>query len=153
VKLGHPNEVIRRHPPLHDPGGMSAYPSPDDRGQNWAAFAAVLFIVVGCFSILHGVAALVEDDYFRVDELLFGDLSLWGVIYLILGVIQLGTGLLIWRGSVIGVMLGISLAALSAVNSLLSVGAYPIWSVIILAFDGVIIYALTAHGTALGTAR
>ena len=132
---------------------MSAYPSPDERGRGWAAFAAVLFLVAGVFSIVQGIAFLANDDYFVADELLFGDLSMWGTLYLILGAIQLLTALLIWRGSVMGTLLGIALAGLSAVNALLSVGAYPIWSLIILALDGVIIYALTVYGTALRTAR
>ena len=52
-----------------------------------------------------------------------------------------------------GALLGIMLAGLSAANSLLSVGAYPIWSLIILALDGVIIYALTVYGTVLSDVR
>ncbi len=52
-----------------------------------------------------------------------------------------------------GALLGIMLAGLSAVNSLLSVGAYPIWSLIILALDGVVIYALTVYGTPSATVR
>ena len=78
---------------------------------------------------------------------------MWGTVYLVLGAIQLLTAFLIWRGSVVGALLGIMLAGLSAANSLLSVGAYPIWSLIILALDGVIIYALTVYGTDLSDAR
>ena len=132
---------------------MSAYPSPDERGENWAAFVLAVFFVVGCFSILHGIAFLANDDFFVADELLFGDLSLWGTVYLIIGAIQFLTAFLIWRGSVVGALLGITLALLSAVSSMLSVGAYPIWSIIILVLDGVIIYALSVYGTALRTAR
>src|SRR3954452_6970490 len=126
---------------------MSAYPS-EGRGQNWAAFVAVLFFVLGCFNVIDGVAALVQDDYFKVDELLFGDLAMWGVIYLLLGAVQLVTAFLVWRGSFAGVFLGIALAGLNALIALLSIGAYPIWSLIILALDGVVIYALTVYGDA-----
>jgi hypothetical protein len=153
VKVGHPNKVIRTHPSIADPDAMSAYPSPDDRGKNWVAFAAVLFLVVGMFSVFNGIAFLANDDYFAADELLFGDLSMWGTVYLVLGAIQLLTAFLIWRGSVMGALLGIMLAGLSAANSLLSVGAYPIWSLMILALDGVIIYALTVYGTVLSDVR
>src|SRR4051812_23182505 len=113
VMRGHPIRVIRPHPRVPDPGPMSAYPS-DQRGQNWAAFVAVLFLVLGCFNLIDGVAALVQDDYFKIDELLFGDLAMWGVIYLVLGAVQLVTGFLVWRGSLAGVFLGIALAGLNA---------------------------------------
>jgi hypothetical protein len=132
--------------------GMSAYPSSGDSGQNWAAFAAVLFLILGVFNVVDGIAALANDDYFRADELLFGDLSMWGTIFLVVGAIQLLTSWLIFRGSAIGVILGITLAGLNAVLALLSIGAYPIWSVIILVLDGVVIYALTVYGDALRTA-
>ena len=128
---------------------MSAYPSRGEAGQNWAAFAAVLFLILGLFNVIDGIAALANDDYFRVQQLLFGDLAMWGTFYLILGAVQLLTSWLIFRGSVFGALLGITLAALNAVVALLSVGAYPIWSIIILVLDGVVIYALTVYGDAL----
>lgn len=129
---------------------MSAYPSSrGDSGQNWAAFAAVLFLILGVFNVINGLAALAADDYFRADELLFGDLSMWAVFYLVIGAIQLLTSWLIFRGSMVGAILGITLAALNAVLALLSIGAYPIWAVIILALDGLVIYALTVYGDAL----
>ena len=130
---------------------MSAEPS-TSRGQDWAAFVVVLFFILGCFNLIDGIAALVQDDYFRVDELLFGDLTMWGALYLMIGVFQLGTAWLIYRGSEIGALLGIVLASLNAVVALLSLGAYPVWSVIILVLDGLVIYALTVYGTGRATA-
>jgi hypothetical protein len=127
---------------------MAAYPS-SERGQNWAAFATVLFLVLGCFNLIDGIAALVQDDYFKADELLFGDLSMWGVIWIVLGLLQFVTAYLIYHGAVLGALIGITLAGLNAVGALLSIGAYPIWSVIILVGDGVVIYALTVYGDAL----
>jgi hypothetical protein len=145
--------VIHRHPVARDRAGMSAYPSQGDRGENWAAFAGIVFLVVGLFNIFDGIVALVNDDYFHADELLFGDLSMWGTIYLVLGAVQLLTAMLVFRGNIIGAFLGITLAVLNVVLVLLSLGAYPVWALIILALDGVVIYALTAHGDALRTAR
>jgi hypothetical protein len=130
---------------------MSAYSSRDGSGEGWAGFAAVMFLVLGIFNVVDGIASLANDDYFHVDELLFGDLSVWGTIFIVVGVAQLLTGFLIFRGNMLGALLGITLAALNAVIALLSVGAYPIWSLVILALDGVVIYALTAHGDAFAT--
>jgi hypothetical protein len=132
---------------------MSAYPSRDESGHNWAAFAAVLFLILGVFNAIDGIAALANDDYFRADELLFGDLAMWGTIFLVIGAVQLLTSFLIFRGSFLGTMLGITLAGLNAVIALLSIGAYPVWSVIILVLDGVVIYALTVYGDALRPTR
>ena len=43
-----------------------------------------MFMVAGVANALWGISALVNDDYFTADELLFGDLSMWGVFYLLL---------------------------------------------------------------------
>jgi hypothetical protein len=149
--LGHPAGVIRVHPCAREPRTMSAYPSGEGRGQNWAAFAGTVFLVLGFFNIIDGVAALVNDDYFAADELLFGDLAMWGVLFLLVGTAQLLACLLIFRGAVFGAFLGITLAGVNAAIALLSIAAYPIWSIIILVLDGVVIYALTVYGEAFRT--
>jgi hypothetical protein len=121
----------------------------DSRGQGWAAFAATMVLIVGVFNVIYGLAAIVDDDYFGAGELLFGDLSLWGWIHLILGMAQVVTAALIYAGNDFGAVLGIMFAGFNAIAALLAIGAYPIWSVIILVVDGLIIYALTVYGDAL----
>src|SRR4029078_8320285 len=110
---------------------MSASPTRSRKGAGWAGFAAVVFLVLGIFNLVDGIAALANDDYFHVDELLFGDLAMWGTIFLVVGAAQLLTALLIFRGSHVGALLASTLAALNVVLALLSVGAYPIWSLVI----------------------
>ena len=129
---------------------MSAY-RPDERGRNWAASVAVLFFVLGCFNVIYAIAAFSNDDYFQADELLFGDLSMWGTLYLIAGGLHLLTAFLVWRGSVMGQLLGIALAMVNSLQVLLSVGAYPVWAMIILVINGLVIYALTVYGDELRT--
>jgi hypothetical protein len=129
---------------------MASYPSQDaQHGRRWAVFAVVVFITLGALNLIDGVAALVQDDYFKADELLFGDLSLWGVLYVIIGALQIVTAWLISRGSFTGALIGLCLAGLNMIIALLSIGAYPLWSAIILVGDGVVIYALTVYGDAL----
>jgi hypothetical protein len=128
---------------------MSAYPTQRDRAQNWATFAAVMFLIVGIFNVIDGIAAISKDRHFRADELIVGSLALWGVILLIVGALQLLTTFLIYRRSPAGQMLGVILAVLNAVAALFFLGAYPIWSLIILVLDGVVIYALTVYGESL----
>ena len=119
------------------------------KGQGWAAFAATMVLVVGVFNVIYGLAAIIEDDYFVADELLFGNLSLWGWVHLIIGVLQVVTATLIYAGNDFGAVLGIMFAGFNAIAALLAIGAYPVWSVIILVVDGLIIYALTVYGDAL----
>lgn len=115
-------------------------------GWGWLTFAAVVFILAGIANGLWGIAALANDDYFTADELLFGDLAMWGVFYLVLAGAQLMTAWLILRRSAVGALLGIGLTLTHALIALMSIGAYPLWTVIVLVIDGLIIYGLTVHG-------
>lgn len=123
-----------------------SYEARPDEGRGWLTFAAAMFIAAGLGNALWGVAALVNDDYFAADELLFGDLSMWGVFYLLLAATQVATAWLIFRRSTVGTVLGISLALLHLLVALMSIAAYPLWTVILLTIDGLIIYGLTAYG-------
>jgi hypothetical protein len=118
----------------------------DTEGGGWLTFAAVMFLIAATFNTVYGIAALANDDYFAVDELLFGDLSLWGALYLIVAACQAGAAFLIFGRRSGGAMLGILLAGLNATLALLSVGAYPLWSIIVMVVDGLIIYGLTVYG-------
>jgi hypothetical protein len=140
---------------MHTPTGVgptgsnAGYGAPYGRreaGGGWLGFAAVMFFAAGAADALWGIAALVNDDYFTADELLFGDLSMWGAIYLGFAALQIVTAWLIVKRSAIGAALGIGIALLHALAVLMSIGAYPLWSVILLAIDGLIIYGLTAYG-------
>jgi hypothetical protein len=120
-----------------------AYAEPE--GEGWRAFATVLFAAVAIGNLMWGIAALAGDDHFKAEELLFGDLTLWGVIYLVAAALQGATALLLIRGSAAGAILGSILAALHAIVLLASVGAYPLWSGVLLVIDGLLIYALLVH--------
>lgn len=117
-----------------------------DRGENWAVFAAVLFTLAGVFHIMWGLAALADDENFTADGLLFGDLSVWGIVYLVIGAAQFLAVYLLARSSPSGRWVGIGLAGLSAANAMLSFSAHPMWSAVIMALDLLVIYGLAVHG-------
>ena len=118
----------------------------EEPGGGWLVFAGVMFMVAAGFNTVYGVAALVNDDYFDADELLFGDLSTWGILYLIAAAAQAGVVIGLFAGSNFGAMAGIVIAMLNGTMALLSIGAYPLWSVAILVVDGLVIYGLAVYG-------
>jgi hypothetical protein len=137
--------AVRHSRAMAQPAHM---PSAAREGSGWLTFAVVLFFVAAAFNGVYGIAALANDDYFAVDELLFGDLSMWGTIYLVLGAVQVLTAFLIINRSSAGAVLGIGLAVVHGTLVLMSIGAYPVWSVILLVIDGMIIYGLSVYGFA-----
>jgi hypothetical protein len=125
---------------------MEASRAATPKGTGWVTFAATLFLVVGTFNVINGIALIVDDNYFRADELLFGDLTMWGWFAIVMGAVQILLGLAIFGGSVFAQVLGIMWAGLNACLHLFAIGAYPAWSIIIMAIDGLVIYGLTVYG-------
>lgn len=107
--------------------------------------ATAFLLMAGFFNLIAGIAAIADDQRFVVDELLFGNITLWGVIWLVIGGIQLAIGVMLFLQKAAGAVLGIAIAILNAGLHLMSVGAYPIWSLTIIAVDALVIWALTTH--------
>ena len=74
------------------------------------------------------------------------DSTTWGWIHLIGGLIVLFAGFSVFKGSVWARTVGVFIAAVSAIVSFAWIPIYPIWSLIIIAIDVTVIWALTAHG-------
>jgi hypothetical protein len=108
-------------------------------------FAAVMFLIAGAVNLLDGVVALVNDDYFVADELLFGDLTAWGVWWLVVGAALTVVGFGLLRRWTLSVVFAIGLAAINAFTQLMWIGVYPGWAVAAMVVDGLIIWALTTR--------
>ncbi len=109
------------------------------------AFAAVLLTLAGAFNLIDGIAAVADDQRFAVDELLFGNLTSWGVVWIVMGAFQLTVAYLIFAGRPAGAVIGITVVLFNAVLHLMFIGVYPAWSIAILVVDGLVIWALSTH--------
>ncbi len=121
---------------------------PSGWAAGYAAFAGVLLVIVGFFQACAGVVALLNDEFFVVGTkwTFTFDITTWGWIHLILGVILLLSGFGIFTGNVAARTVGVILAGLSAAVNFLWLPWYPIWAILIIALDIAIIWALTSHG-------
>lgn len=145
-------------PPVWDKDHQQAAPTPADMpgGSGFATgglvFAGVLMLVNGVMAILQGISALAKDDvYNRVGDYVYKiDLTGWGVIMLVLGVVLLGVGYGVLKGAWWARMTGIFLASMSMVLHFLFLPYAPVWSVIMAGVDFFVIWALA---TAPDTAR
>jgi hypothetical protein len=121
---------------------MAASSLPSRARTGLVTFGGVMLLIAAAFNLLDGIVALVNDDYYVVDELLFGDLTGWGLWWLAIGSAQLLAGWLVLARRGFGALLGILLASANALTHLMFLGASPAWSIAIMVVDGVIIYAL-----------
>lgn len=113
--------------------------------QGWITFIAVLFGVIGGLNLIDGLVAVVGDKRFDAGELFVGNLTLWGVILLITASLQLLTSVLIWKRNANGQGLGVILCVFNILTHMAFVSVYPIWSLLIIAIDVMIIYGLCVY--------
>ncbi|MFJ1702133.1 hypothetical protein [Kitasatospora sp. NPDC088346] len=110
-------------------------------------FAAVVMMVNGVLEIFQGIMAIADDDVFvSTPRYVFRlDLTSWGWIHLVLGVLVLLTGLGLLRASAWARYAGIFFASLSMLGSFLSLPYYPLWSLVVLTLDVFVIWALCVY--------
>jgi hypothetical protein len=117
----------------------------------WIMFASVLMILAGVMNAVQGLIAIVNDDWVvwgnRAD--LYIDLTGWGWVHLILGVVLLLAGIGVLSGNLLARSVAVVVAGVSIIANFLWLPAYPVWALTIIAVDVFVIYALTAHGREL----
>ena len=120
--------------------------------SSWAVgyevFAAVMLMLIGLFHAIAGIVGIVEDQFYVVgQEWVFQfDATTWGWIHLLLGIVVFIAGIGIFSGNVLARTVGVIVAAISGVANFLWLPYYPVWSIVIIALDVAIIWALTVHG-------
>lgn len=106
--------------------------------------AASLMILLGFWGIIVGISAIASDNIFvtNLDYSYDIDLTAWGWIHLILGVIAVLAGFALFSGAVWARVVGIVLAILVAINYFLFLPFYPLWSIIVIALSVFVIWSL-----------
>lgn len=117
------------------------------QGAGWIVFAGIMILIVAVLNIIWGIAAIDKASFFIEDErYIISDLSTWGWIILIVGVLQLFAAFSIWSGGGYGRWIGIITASLGAIGALLSIPGFPLWSLCLFFVNVLIIYGLAAYG-------
>ncbi|WP_433477030.1 DUF7144 family membrane protein [Spirillospora sp. CA-142024] len=113
-----------------------------------AVFAGVLMLMIGSFQALQGVAAIVKDQFYVVTPryVYDFDVTAWGWTHLVLGILVALAGLFIFTGHVWARAVGIAFAAANAISQFLFLPYYPVWSVVMIALDVAVIWALCVYG-------
>jgi len=117
------------------------------KGAGWVLFAAIMLVMGAVLSIIWGIAAVSSSHFFVAGaSYILSDLNTWGWIVMGFGVLEALAALSVWRGGEFGRWFGILAAGLGAVAAMLSIPAYPFWSLALLTIDVLVIYGLAAYG-------
>lgn len=129
-------------------GEQAARAGYDPDARAWHLTATVLLVLAGVYNLLWGIVAVATDDWFLVDELLLGDYGVWGVVYIVLGLLALVAAAAVWRGSRGGIVLAVVVAVACAADALVSIADEPVWAVTALVVYGLVLYALVGRRSA-----
>jgi hypothetical protein len=113
-------------------------------GTGWSTFAGIFLFIAGVFNVMDGLVAIFQKEYFNEGGLVYENLQAWGWTFLILGIIQVIVGWLVLSRAAAGRWLGVVIASLSMMASFFAIGAYPLWAIMTMVIDGVIVWGLTA---------
>jgi hypothetical protein len=107
--------------------------------------AAVILVTVGVIQFFQGIAAVAENEVFVVGiEYTYKfDLTTWGWIHLVLGVVVAAIGVALFTGAGWARIAAIVIAAISIIANFMWLPYYPWWSVLIIALDVVVIWAVS----------
>jgi hypothetical protein len=107
-------------------------------------FAAVLLFIAGVLDLFRGIMAIANDNVFvSTPNYVFKfDLTSWGWIQLVLGVIAMGVSAGLFTRATWARVAGVGIAGLAIIASFLSVPYYPVWSLTLVAMYAFVIWAL-----------
>jgi hypothetical protein len=129
---------------------MTATPTarPRTAKQAWAtgltAFAAVMLMITGVLDIFRGIMGIAQDNVFVTTRNYIFQFNLtgWGWIHLVLGVLAVIVSFGLFQTAMWARVAGVTIAAFIILANFLSLPYFPVWSVVMIAISGFVIWAL-----------
>ncbi len=115
----------------------------------WMFFAGAMLVLVGVFQVIDGLVSLFKNDLYTVRPArltLDVSYSVWGWAHLVIGVAMILLGYAVLAARPWARFTAIGLVLLSAVVHFAFIPAYPAWSLVVIAVDLLVVYALVVHG-------
>ncbi|WP_456825415.1 DUF7144 family membrane protein [Cellulomonas sp. P5_E12] len=115
----------------------------------WVWFAAFAILVAGLLNVVSGLVAIFSPKTvlsWTRDGIAVVDVSTWGWVHLVLGVLLVLAGFALFAGSWWARLVAAVLVIINLVAQFVSLPITPWWSLVVIALDLVILWALTVHG-------
>ena len=122
----------------------------EQRWTGWVMFGGIVMIIAGAFDALLGLTAILlpSNEYlFLTDEaVILLDAAGWGWWHLIIGAAIVLVGIFVLQGATWARMVGVVLVSINAISQMGLLAVQPLWSLIMILLDIIVIYALIVHG-------
>ena len=122
-----------------------------DSWVGWIVFAGFVLVIVGAIDVLQGFVGIIKDEYVVATPkgVAIVDVTTWGWTTLIWGALLVLVGLALLGGAGWARWFAISGVSLNAIGQVAFMAnypqAYPLWNLLIVALNILVLYALTAH--------
>ena len=118
------------------------------RWTGMVAFAGVMMIIAGILNAFYGLIAVLNDEWvvWANRSSVYLDISQWGWIHLVIGLVVVIAGVGVFMGNFLARSVGVVAASASLITNFAFIPALPIWSLVVVAIDVIVIWALIAHG-------
>jgi hypothetical protein len=145
------SQYVGRHVPRPSPDydDSVGYAAADQGGPSGAALgftamAAILMMLSGGANILEGIAAVIRGSYFvTLPNYAYNtSVSGWGWTHLIFGIVVFLAGACLFLDMLWARVAGVILASVSLLLNLVYIPYFPVWSIIVIALDAFVIWAL-----------
>jgi len=123
----------------------------DSSWSGWIVFAGFVLVLVGAMDALQGLVAIIKDEYVvaTAKGLAIVDVTTWGWVTLLWGalLVLVGFGLLGGAGWARWLaIIGVGLNAIGQIAFMANYPqAYPLWNILIVTLNILVLYALTAR--------
>jgi len=118
----------------------------------WVVFGGTLLILMGAFQVVQGLVAVFDDGFYLVSPsglVVDVNYNTWGWAHVVIGLVALLAGLGLMAGNIVARTVCVIVAMVSAIVNMAFVAAYPVWSLMVIGLDVLVIYAIIAHGREL----
>lgn len=116
-----------------------------EKGEGWITFSSVMLILAGIGNFLWGITAVARSKLL-VNQLLFANLTFWGIVFMVVGVLLIIAGVAVLARQPWARITGIIFCSLSVIFYLMVIWAFPVWAVLAIALDVLVIYGLAEYG-------
>jgi hypothetical protein len=137
----------RQYVPRQAPGyddDRYAETGPSGAVIGFTLVAAVLMMLSGAWNVLEGIAAIIRGQFFVVLPNYAYSVSAtgWGWTHLIMGVVVFVAGACLFMEQTWARITAVAVVSLSAIGNFLFIPYAPIWSIVVIALDMFVIWAL-----------
>ena len=122
---------------------------PASEWTGWIVFGAGMLILGGAIHMIQGLTTLLDDKQATVTSeglAVHVPFTALGWLHLVLGLVAVLVGVGAMLGNRAALVAAVIIAGISAIANVTFIAAYPAWSVLVIAFDVIVIYAIVAHG-------